>query len=351
MADIDYYPSGTGASLYDKSNLTRMYRGEGAYDFIDDIASFNDPFVSIDDPYRGTWYTTDLPYARAQSMFNKDEFPLMRRMDVKLPFKYEDTPTINELIEHQKFIRANSAIGEGSALGQDKIIHDILYNNEGTTGKPRYITKAQSKLGVGGGHPSPFTLNYPKEFVDASSRVDIPESIRSMLRSTYRMWTPYEGTMPKWQIPSWAMAKNMMQDVTKGSQGIMAAYLNDIKKKYTPNWAKSTWLNNPATRTGLNLLKNVGWAGDVLLQGAALKDVYTGSRHVGDAVTNLNRAMNVPMDRQGNVIQSNRVYKNLQKAAQRDVLNPNEMRGVTSFDTTRYNPREMNTGGIVSLVL
>jgi hypothetical protein len=102
-------------------------------------------------------------------------------------------------------------------------------------------------------------------------------------------------------------------------------------------------LNNPLTRF-------VGGAGNVALGGQALLDIGTGSQHTKNMMTDINRFAGVPVDRQGNVIQSNRVYENLQNVAQRDVLNPNEMRGVTSFDTTRYNPREMNTGGIASLV-
>ena len=102
-------------------------------------------------------------------------------------------------------------------------------------------------------------------------------------------------------------------------------------------------LNNPLTRF-------VGGAGNVLLGGQALVDVGTGSHHTKNMMTDVNRFFRAPMDRQGNVIQDTGVYENLQNVAQRDVLNPNEMRGVTSFDTTRYNPREMNTGGIASLV-
>ena len=96
---------------------------------------------------------------------------------------------------------------------------------------------------------------------------------------------------------------------------------------------------------------SAGAAGDVALGGMAISDVLGGTNMVGSSVRDVNRMMNVPMDRQGNVIQNNRVYNNLQNVAQRDVGNPNEMRGATSFDTTRYNPREMNTGGLVSLML
>jgi len=114
------------------------------------------------------------------------------------------------------------------------------------------------------------------------------------------------------------------------------------------NWK---WGNNPVTRTLGKGLRFAGGIGDVALGGMAISDVLGGTNMVGSSVRDVNRMMNVPMDRQGNVIQNNRVYNNLQNVAQRDVGNPNEMRGATSFDTTRYNPREMNTGGIVSNVV
>jgi len=97
------------------------------------------------------------------------------------------------------------------------------------------------------------------------------------------------------------MAKNMAQDFKVGTTGIMSAYLNDVKRKYTPNWAKSSYINNPVTRGGFNLLKNVGWAGDALLQAAAIKDIYTGSSHVGDAVTNINKLMGAKFKDDGTV--------------------------------------------------
>ena len=103
-------------------------------------------------------------------------------------------------------------------------------------------------------------------------------------------------------------------------------------------------INNPVTRTA-------GWLGNVALGGMTLSDVYAGTNTVGNMATDLNRLMNVPTDRQGRVIQSVPTYRNLQNVAQRDVLNPNEMRGVTSFDTTKYDPHTMNAGGIASLML
>ena len=110
-------------------------------------------------------------------------------------------------------------------------------------------------------------------------------------------------------------------------------------------------LNHPVTQTLGKGARFIGGVGDVALGGMAISDVLGGTNMVGSSVRDVNRMMNVPMDRQGNVIQNNRVYNNLQNVAQRDVGNPNEMRGATSFDTTRYNPREMNTGGLVSLML
>jgi hypothetical protein len=83
----------------------------------------------------------------------------------------------------------------------------------------------------------------------------------------------------------------------------------------------------------------------------AYSDVMGGTNMVGNMARDINKIARVPMDRQGRVIQDTGVYNNLKKVAQRDVLNPNEMRGARSFDTTRYNPRRMNAGGIASLML
>ena len=103
-------------------------------------------------------------------------------------------------------------------------------------------------------------------------------------------------------------------------------------------------LNNPVT-------KFVGGAGNVVLGGQAISDTFLGTNTLGNTAKSINKFFGVPMDRQGKVIQSIPTYRNLKKVAQRDVKNPNEMRGVTSFDTTRYNPHTMNAGGIASIML
>lgn len=103
-------------------------------------------------------------------------------------------------------------------------------------------------------------------------------------------------------------------------------------------------LNNPVTRF-------IGGAGNVVLGGQALSDIYANTNSLANTAKSINKFAGVPTDRQGNVIQSIPTYRNLKKVAQRDVQNPNEMRGVTSFDTTRYNPHTMNAGGIASIML
>ena len=109
------------------------------------------------------------------------------------------------------------------------------------------------------------------------------------------------------------------------------------------------------------MTRTAGWLGNVALGGMTLADVFAGTNTVGNMTKDINRMLNYPMDRKGNVIRDINKIKNLRNVAQRDILNPNEMRlaserlsnnpGITSFDTTRYNPREMNAGGIVSLMI
>ena len=145
---------------------------------------------------------------------------------------------------------------------------------------------------------------------------------------------PYPQYIPPWQ-------RELQKPIPPGQQ---MTHIPAVPKGIP--WSKigMRLLNNPFTRF-------VGGVGNVALGGQALLDIGTGSQHTKNMMTDVNRFFRVPMDRQGNVIHSVPTYKNLQNVAQRDVLNPNEMRGVTSFDTTRYNPREMNSGGIVSLMV
>ncbi len=364
------YITGTGLSSYidnPNSNTTKLYRGEGAYDYRVPNYGLGSANSMKMDPYRGTWYTSNLPYAKTFSnlqnlmpnMLNKNQnhSGVIRQLDVELPFSSYETssnPTINKLLEDKKFLNSVSA-DSGTSLDNSKIVQVMDQD-----GNIKYVTEAQRKL-TDATPPNVFSLNYPKEFVDANSKVNLSESFKNLFKNSYKTWSPDAGNnftatydspfSSKLQIPSFQMAKNMAQDIAIGGKGIMSAYFNDVKKKYTPNFSNSSFFNNPITRGGLNTLRNVGFAGDFLLQAAAVKDVLTGSNHVSDGVQNINRMLGVPMDRQGNVIMNHGVYRNLKKAAQRDVQNPNEMKGVTSFDTTRYNPHTMNAGGIASLNL
>ncbi len=364
------YITGTGLSSYidnPNSNITKLYRGEGAYDFR--VPNYGLGSANSLDPYRGTWYTNNLPYAKTFSNLQglsgieialgktTSNPGIIRQLDVELPFSSYETspnPTINKLLEDKKFLNSVSA-DSGTSLDNSKIVEVV-----DSDGKIKYVTEAQRKL-TDARPPNVFSLNYPQEFVDANAKVNVSESFKNLFKNSYKTWSPDGGNYftatydspysSKFKIPSLKMAKNMMQDIYTGGKGIMSAYFNDVKKKYTPNFSNSSFFNNPITRGGLSTLRNVGFAGDFLLQAAAVKDVLTGSNHVSDGVQNINRMLGVPMDRQGNVIHNNRVYRNLKKAAQRDVQNPNEMKGVTSFDTTRYNPHTMNAGGIASLML
>ena len=344
----DSYLSGTGlSSLINNPDYTRLYRGEGAFNYL-----FPTKYKT---PWQGTWYTTSLPYA---SMFsdmqglsgvdvalgkNATTPGIIRQLDVELPFgSYETSPnpTINQLLADKEFINTISA-DSGTSLDNAKIVKVMDQD-----GNIKYITEAQRKL-TDARPPNVFSLNYPQEFVNANSKVDLLESFKNLIKNSYKTWSPDAGNYftatydspfsSKFQIPSWQMAKNMAQDFKVGTTGIMSAYLNDVKKKYTPNWAKSSYINNPVTRGGFNLLKNVGWAGDALLQAAAIKDIYTGSSHVGDAVTNINKLMGAKFKDDGTV-QTN--IKDYQASLPKPKYNM-PPKGAAGF----------NRGGIVSLAV
>ena len=179
------------------------------------------------------------------------------------------------------------------------------------------------------------SLVLPTETADRGS-VNVWESIRKNLWRADR----HGGIFSRY-------GDNWLQGILNLPKKIK--YLNQLKQANVPMHSGINW--RPAANVGINTLRGVGLAGDALLGGMALSDVFAGTSTVGNMAKNINKWAGVPMDRQGNVIHSNRVYNTLQNVAQRDVGNPNEMRGVTSFDTTRYNPHAMNAGGIVSLMV
>ena len=347
------YITGTGLSSFiNNPDYTRLYRGEGAYDFR--VPQYGLGSSHSLDPYRGTWFTNNLPYAKTFSnlqglsgieiaLGKTASTPgIIRKLDVELPFNSYETspnPTINKLLADKKFINTISA-DSGTSLDNAKIVKVMDQD-----GNIKYITEAQRKL-TDARPPNVFSLNYPQEFVNANSKVDVLESFKNLIKNSYKTWSPDGGNYftatydspfsSKFQIPSWQMAKNMAQDFKVGTTGIMSAYLNDVKKKYTPNWAKSSYINNPITRGGFNLLKNVGWAGDALLQAAAIKDIYTGSSHVGDAVTNINKLMGAKFKDDGTIDHR---------------LNLNSLPIKPKYNMPPKGAAGFNSGGIASLVI
>mgnify|MGYP003673338871 FL=1 len=188
-------------------------------------------------------------------------------------------------------------------------------------------------------------------------RINYPLSIQAALGQHINNWTNKyyhrgEPNLDKAPLNTWkgiGQFFNTAKDIT----GAKAADTwQSLKANWSPkNYDWKSWTKNPVTQT---LGKGAGFAGalgDVALGGMAYSDIMGGTNMVGNMTQDINKIARSPMDRQGRVIQNTGVYNNLKNVAQRDVNNPNEMRGATSFDTTRYNPREMNTGGLASLVL
>ena len=198
-------------------------------------------------------------------------------------------------------------------------------------------------------------------------------------------WTPFNEITPpleevnKAKINLWESFKQNFRNYNFGDANYVKRKIEDLKTKNIhfpkskwenimriPHKAADIWkryqggqpiksgipwstvgqriINNPVTRTA-------GWLGNVALGGQALSDVYAGTNLIGDMATNINKWAGVPMDKKGHVIHDRALASNLRKVAQKDILNPNEMKGATSFDPTKYNPYTMNAGGIVSLML
>ena len=305
----------------------------------------NHPTLGWKYPYQGRWFTGDKGFA--QRWMGADN--IIKELDIKSPipltkeyhgptqefWEWKDPEyapkTIKELVRDQKILK-NWVPSHGMGSGLDKLYQATgelsNYKDEGhkVTKLEQYLRwKDQNRW---------ITLTVPKEIAEKKAKVNIYESIMKNLRKP-------RGFM--------SFSENRLGNILKLPKKIK--YLNQLNKAGVPMHSGIPWstigqriINNPVTRTA-------GWLGNVALGGMTLSDVYAGTNTVGNMATDLNRLMNVPTDRQGRVIQNVPTYRNLQNVAQRDVLNPNEMRGVTSFDTTKYDPHTMNAGGIASLML
>ena len=303
-------------------------------------------------PYKGRWYTANQDFARdwmgsgniIKELDIKSPIPFSKEIqnyprhwrDSHLPKYYPKNAL--ELIDDMKKLKAwiptegmGSRLDKLDQVGPLRDLYGKVINNP-------YDKPLKTKFEYFMQNPNlknMISMVPPQEIADRGS-VNFWESIRKNL------WRPnkYGGIFSR-SGDSWL----------KGILGLpkKIKYLNQLKELGVPMHSGINW--QPAARFGLNTLRTVGGIGNVVLAAQALSDIALGSEHTKNMMTDVNRFFRVPMDRQGNAITNIPTYRNLQNVAQRDVLNPNEMRGVTSFDTTRYNPREMNTGGIVSLMV
>ena len=304
-------------------------------------------------PYQGRWYTSDLNFARdwmgsgniIKELNIKSPIPLSKEFQT-YPRNWSSfshlpeypAKNITELLDDMKKLKKwVPTEGMGSKLDKLDQSHPFRDLSGKVINNP-YEKSLKTKFEYFMRNPDLkrlISMVPPQETADRGS-VNVWESIKKNL------WRPnkYGGIFSR-SGDSWL----------KGILGLpkKIKYLNQLKQANVPMHSGINWA--PAANVGIKTLRGIGLAGDALLGGMALSDVFAGTSTVGNMAKDINRMTGVPVDRQGNAITNIRDYRNLQKAAQRDVLNPNEMRGVTSFDTTRYNPREMNTGGIVSLML
>ena len=309
---------------------------------IDDLKFFrSEPFVKdyinwhFKRPYLGQWWSTDLPFVRDWGTPGN----LIYELDLPYPLANEKTKTISHLLDDIKKVKAYTPVdAHGFAMGSDNI---DLVDQEGNTQKWEKNTKKpplQTKFEQVWRNPSKYDrLNIitPKG-LDANRKINFWESIKKNFKPTYHFLN---------RQPRLIEEIERLRNVAGLPRKLWELY--KLKQSGAPMVSGINW--QPAANVGINTLKGIGLAGDALLGGMAVADVMGGTNIIGNTAKDINRMLNVPTDRQGRVIQSIPTYRNLQNVAQRDVLNPNEMRGVTSFDTTRYNPREMNTGGIASL--
>jgi len=291
-------------------------------------------------PYLGKWWSTDLPFARDWGSAGN----LIYELDLPYPLADKKTKTVLDLLDDLKTVKNYTPVdAHGFAMGDENL---QLVDQEGYQQrwekkfnrklKPPLITKFEQLWK----NPSKYDrLNIvTPEGMDANRKINFWEYIKRNFKPTYSFLN---------RKPRITEEMDRLRNLSGLPRKLWELY--KLKQSGTPMHSGINW--KPAANLGIKTLRTIGGVGNVVLGGQALLDVYTESDHTGNMARDTNRMLNFPTDREGNVIRNINKIKNLRNVAQRDVLNPNEMRGVTSFDTTRYNPREMNAGGIASLVL
>ena len=331
----------------------RLFRSEPRPD---EWIKFNPKHPTLDwrVPYKGRWYTSNLDFVRDWMGSSNIIKELNIKSPISLSKEIQNYPrhwashswgpeypakNITELLDDIKTLKPwVPTEGMGSKL-------DLLDQNHpfrdlyGKVINNPYDRPLKTKFEYFMRNPNDLkkmiSLVPPKEIADTGS-VNVWESIKKNLLRPRKYGGIFSGLGDSWMKGLLGLPKKIK-------------YLNQLKQANVPMHSGINW--RPAANVGINTLKGIGLAGDVLWGGMAVADVMGGTNMIGNTAKDINRMMKVPMDRQGRVIQSVPTYRNLQNVAQRDILNPNEMRGVTSFDTTKYDPHTMNTGGIVSLML
>jgi len=357
------------ASLSSRFNLPNFNVGSRFANGIDDLRLFRseprpDEWIKFNPkhptldwrvPYKGRWYTSNLDFARdwggsgniIKELNIKSPIPLSKEIQ-NYPRHWRShswgpeypAKNILELIRDKKILKDwVPTEGMGSNLGKLDQTHAFrdLYGE--VINKP-YDKPLKTKFEYFMRNPDDLkkmiSLVPPTEIADTGS-VNVWESIKKNL------WRPnrYGGGIFSGGKESWLKGILGLPDKIK--------YLNQLRKTGVPMYSGINW--QPAANFGLKTLRTIGGVGNVIIGGQALSDIYLGTDHSGNTARDTNRMLNFPTDREGNVIRNINTIKNLRNVAQRDILNPNEMMGVTSFDTTKYDPHIMNAGGIVSLMV
>ena len=260
-------------------------------------------------PYQGRWYTGDLDFARGWMGSGN----IIKELNIKSPIRIGGTKTITDLLDDLKTLKKwVPSEGMGQGLDQLRSIHK---------GDP-LITKFEEFLKNPNKQWREFiSLVPPKDIADKGS-VNVYESIMKNLRKPkYKPWLVSKYNQ------SWL--SNLMGLPKK------IKYLNQLKKADVPMHSGINW--RPAANVGINTLRGVGLAGDALLGGMALSDVFAGTSTVGNMAKNINKWAGVPFKDDGTVQTSIKDYKaSLPKP--KYAMPP---KGAVGF----------NTGGIASLVL
>jgi hypothetical protein len=278
-------------------------------------------------PYLGKWWSTDLPFVRDWGSAGN----LMYELDLPYPLADKKTKSALDLIDDMKIIKNYTPVdAHGFAMGSEnlELVDKKGYNQKWEWRKPEGPLRTHFEHAWTNPRVNERLNIVTPDGLDANRKINFWESIRKNLKPTY----------------SFLDRKYRKLDRLRNLAGLPQKLweLYKLKQSGAPMVSGINW--QPAANVGINTLRGVGLAGDALLGGMALSDVFVGTSTVGNMAKNINKWTGAPVypaghEKAGNVIHNIQAAKAMQG-------------NYTAPDRGDWGPGlHLNRGGIASLMV